>query len=77
MPTEGLGPRWFGAMNSVLLTVVASARSRVVTMASPLPRIAIGTSVGVEGVACITAAAEALLHRNRDVRPAVVRRLVH
>jgi len=61
MPTESLGPHWLGATTPVLLAVIASASSRVVTTAGPLPRIVVGTPAGVEGVAHVTVEAEALL----------------
>ena len=54
----------------VLATVVASATTRVVAVASPLPRIAMGTHAGIEGVARVTVEAEMFMHRDRDARPA-------
>ena len=46
----------------VLAAVVASAIMRVLTAASSLPWIIVGTPTGVEGVACITVVAETLMH---------------
>ena len=41
-------------------------------MAGPLPRIAMGTPVGIEGVARVTVVAETLMDRNRDAWPAAL-----
>ena len=49
---------------------------RVVATAGPLPRIAAGTPVGIEGVARITVAAETLVHQDRSAWPAASLRLV-
>ena len=76
MPTESLGPHWFGAMTPVLLVVVVPTMVRVVARASPLPCIAKGTSAGFEGVVRITVAAKMLLNQNHDAWPATVRCLV-
>ena len=46
----------------ILAAVVASAMMWVVAMVCPLPRIAMGTPVGVEGVARVTVEAEMLMH---------------
>ena len=75
-PTESLGPHWFEAMSSVLLTVVVPTMVRVVAMAGPLPCIIVGTLTGVDGVTRVTVAVETFLHRNCDAWPIVVRRLV-
>ena len=66
MPTKGLGPHWFGAMTLVFIMVIASALLMVVTVAGPLPRIA----VGIDGVARVTVVAEMFMHRDRGARPA-------
>ena len=60
----------------VRAAVIVSAISRVVATAGPLPRIVVGTSAGVEGVTRVMVAAEALMHRNRDVWPTALRCLV-
>ena len=60
----------------VLAAVVAFAMTRVVAVASPLPRIAVGTPTGIEGVACITVAAETLMHQDRGACPIASLRLV-
>ena len=76
MSTKGLRP-WQGrAWASVLVAVVASAMARVIAMASSLSRVIVGTSMGVEGVVCITVAAETLMHRNRGALPITLWRLV-
>ena len=76
MLAEGLRSWQVRAWASVLTTVVASSMTRVVAMASPLPRITVGTSVGIEGVARVMVATEMLMHRDRSVRPATLQRLV-
>ena len=43
--------------------------TRVVAMASPLPRIAVGTPTGIEGVTRVMMAAETLMHWDHDARP--------
>ena len=64
--TEGPRPQQARARASVLATVIASATTRVVAMASLLPRIAMGTSAGVEGVAHITVEAKTFVHQDRS-----------
>ena len=73
---EGLRAWQAGARASVLAAIVASATTRVIAMASSLSQIVMGTSTGVEGVACITVAAETLMHRDRGAPPAALWRLV-
>ena len=46
----------------VLAAIVASAMMRVVAAACPLPRIAMGTSTSVEGIAHVMVKAETHLH---------------
>ena len=55
----------------VLTTIVASAMTRVVAAASPLPRIAVGMPVGIEGVVHVRVVAKTLIHRDRSVWPTV------
>jgi hypothetical protein len=52
-----------------LTAVIASAMMWVVAVASPLPRIVVGTPAGVKAVTCITVEAETLMHQNRGARP--------
>ena len=73
---KGLRSQEVGAQASVLATVIASAMTWVVATASPLPCIAAGTPMGVEGVACVAVEAETLMHRNRGERPTALLRLV-
>ena len=73
---EGLRSRQVGARASVLAAVVASATTRVIVAASSLSQIVAGMSAGVEGVACITVAAETLMHWDRGAPPAALWRLV-
>ena len=60
----------------VLTTVVAPAATRVIAMASSLSRIIMGTPISIEGVACVTVAAETLMHRNHGALPTTLRCLV-
>ena len=60
----------------VLTTVIASATTRVIAVACSLSRIVVGTSMGVEGVACVTVAAETLMHRDRGALLAALWRLM-
>ena len=60
----------------VLAAVISSATTWVVAVASPLPRIAVGTPTGVVGVACVMVEAKTLMHRDRDARPTALLRLV-
>ena len=48
----------------VLTAVIVSTTMRVVATASPLPRITMGTPMGIEGVALVTVAADTLMHRD-------------
>ena len=50
--------------------------TRVIAVASSLSQIIVGTSAGIEGVACIIVAAEMLMHRDRGALPAALWRLV-
>ena len=68
--------RQAGARASVLAAVVASATTWVVAVASPLPRITIGTPAGIEDVACIAVEAKTLMHRNRGAWPTTLLCLV-
>ena len=45
-------------------------------MASSLSRVIIGTPAGVKGVACITIAAKALMHRDHGALPTALWRLM-
>ena len=76
MSTEGLRPRQAGALASVLATIVASATTSVIAVASSLSWVIVGMSTGVEGVACVTVAAETLMHQDRGALPATLSRLV-
>ena len=73
---EGIRPRQARAWASVFVAVVASATSRVIAAASSLSWIIAGTSTGVEGVACVTVAAETLMHQDRGALSAALWRLV-
>ena len=64
MLAKGLRSWQVGAQASVLTAVIASTITRVVAMACPLPRIVVGTSVGVEGVARVTVAPETLMQQD-------------
>ena len=48
----------------VLVVVVAFATARVIGMASSLSRIIMGMPTSIEGVACVTVAAETLMHQD-------------
>ena len=74
--SKGLRPRQVRAQASVLATVIAFATTRVVATASLLPLIAVGTPVGIRGVARVTVEAETLMHWGRDAWPAASLRLV-
>ena len=76
MLAEGLRSRQVRAQALVLAAVVLFATTRVVAMASPLPRITVGTPTGIKGVTRVTVAAETLMHQDRGARPAVLRCLV-
>ena len=76
MSAKGLRSRQARARASVLAAVVASAMMRVIAVASSLSRVIVGTPAGVEGVACVTVAAETLMHRDRGVLPVALWRLV-
>ena len=76
MSSEGVRPRLARAWASVLAAIVASTMTRVIAAASSLSRIIVGTSAGVEGVACVMVAAETLMHRDRGAPPAALWRLV-
>ena len=74
--SKDLRPRQVGAQASVLTAVVASTTTRVVDVASLLPRIVVGTPADIEGVACITVEAETLMHRDHGALFAALWRLV-
>ena len=76
MLAKGLRSRQVGARASVLAAIVASATTRVVAAASLLPRISVGTPMGVEGVTHVTVEAETFIHRDHGARPATLLRLV-
>ena len=61
MLAKGLRSWQVGAQASVLAIVIASTMMRVVAMVSSLPRIAMGTPVGLEGVSRIIVVAETLM----------------
>ena len=48
----------------------------VVAMASLLPLIAVGTSVGIQGVTRITVEVKTLMHQDRGMWPIALLRLV-
>ena len=75
--SKGLRPQQVGARASVLTAVIASAMTRVVAVASLLPRTTTGTPAGIEGVARITVEAETFMHRDRGAWPAALLRLVN
>ena len=76
MSAEGLRPREARARAFVLAVVVASTMTRVIATASSLSRIIVGTSTGVDGVACITVAAETVMHQDHGALPATLWHLV-
>ena len=76
MSAKGLRSQQVEAQASVLATVVASTTTRVVAIDSSLPRIIVGMPTGIEGVPRVMVAAETLMHRDHDTRPATLRRLV-
>ena len=73
---KGLRSWQVGAQASVLTAVIASTITRVVAMACPLPRITMGMSTCVEGVARVMLAAETLMHRDRGAWLTILRHLV-
>ena len=58
MPTESLGPCWFGAMTLVLLVVVAPTAARVVAMVGYLISVTLCMPSGVQGEPSIMVMAE-------------------
>ena len=46
----------------VLAAIVASAAMRMIAMVGSFSHVAVGMSVGIEGVACIMVAAETLMY---------------
>ena len=70
MSAEGLRPRQAGARASVLAAVIASTTTRVIAASGSLSGVIVGTSVGVEGVACTTVVDETLTHWDRGALPA-------
>ena len=69
MSAEGPRPRQARAWASVLAAVVAPTMMRVVAAAGSLFQVIVGTSAGIEGVACIMVVAETLTHRDRGALP--------
>ena len=76
MSTQGLRSWQVEAQASILATIVASTTTWVVATASSLPRITVGTPVGIEGVTHVTVVAETLMYRDRGVQPTTLWRLV-
>ena len=76
MPAEGLRARQADARAPVLTTVIVSAETRMIAMAGSFSRVTVGTSMGVEGAACITVATETLMYWDRGVLSAALRCLV-
>ena len=70
--SKGLRPRQAGARALVLAAVVASATTRVIAMVSSFSWVTVGTSVGVEGAACVTVTAETLMYLGHSVLPAAL-----
>ena len=66
-----------GARALVVAAVVASATMRVVATASLLPRIAMSTPAGVDGVVRVTVEAATLMHQDRGTWPTTSLHLVH
>ena len=58
MPTESLGPRWFGAMTPVLLMVAAPTAVRVVATVGCLLSVTLCMPSGVQGEPSVMVAAE-------------------
>jgi len=73
---KGLRSWQVRAQALVLAAIVASAMTRVVAMASLLPRITAGTPTDVNGVARAMVEAETLMHRDHGVWPTALLRLV-
>ena len=73
---KGLRSRQVKAQALILAAVVASTTTRVVAVASLLPRITKGTPAGIEGVARVMVEAETLMHRGYDAWPVVSLRQV-
>ena len=69
---KGLRSHQVRAWASVLTTIIVSASTWMVAMASPLLRIAIGTPTGIEGVTGVAVEAETLMHRDNAMRPATL-----
>ena len=69
MSSKGLRPQQARARASVLVAVIASATTRVIAMASSLSWVIVGTSAGIEGVACVTVATETLTHQDHGMLP--------
>ena len=74
--TKGLRPRRDEAQASVLAAVIAFATMRVIAAGSSLSWVVMGTRASVEGVACVTVAAETLMHWGHGALLAVLWRLV-
>ena len=73
---KGLRSWQVEAQALVLVAVVASTTIKVIATASLLYLIAVGTPMGIEGVARITVEAETFMHQDRGVRPAALLHLV-
>ena len=71
LSAEGLRAPQAEARASVLTAVVAFATTRMIAMAGSLSWVTIGPSVGVDGVTCVSVAAETLVHRDRGELPTV------
>ena len=64
VPAEGLRAWQAEAWASVLAAIVASAASRMIAMVGSFPRVTVGTSVGIEGAACVAVVAETLMYQD-------------
>ena len=62
MTAEGLRAREARAQALVLAAVIASAVMRMIAMVGSFSRVAVGTSAGVEGAACVVVATETLMY---------------
>ena len=76
VPAEGLRARQARAWALVLVAVVAFAATRMIAVAGSFSRVAIGTSVGIEGAARVAVAAETLVYRDRSAMPTTLRCLM-
>ena len=76
VPAEGLRTQQAKARAWVLATIVASVVTRMIAVAGSFSRVTIGTSVGIEGAACVTVTAETLMYLDRSALPTALWRLV-